>query len=109
MRNFAFAVAALALSFSAHAGNANDGKELVKAKGCIACHGEMGEKPLAADQPILAGQYNDYLVRALSDYKSGRRKNPIMTGMAGQLSKQEIEDLAAWFSSQKKTTLHNQR
>jgi cytochrome c553 len=29
--------------------------------------------------------------------------------MAGQLSKQDIEDLAAWFSSQKKTTLHNQR
>jgi cytochrome c553 len=109
MRNLAFAVVALVLSFPAQASDANNGKELVKAKGCIACHGEMGEKPSAADQPILAGQYNDYLVRALSDYKSGRRTNPIMKGMAGQLSKQDIEDLAAWFSSQKKTTLHNQR
>ena len=109
MRNFAFALAALALSFAARAGDANHGKELVKAKGCFACHGEMGDKPSAADQPILAGQYNDYLVRALSDYKSGRRTNPIMKGMAGPLSKQEIEDLAAWFSSQKKTSLHNQR
>jgi len=109
MRTFSFAVAALALSIPAYAGNADNGRELVKAKGCIACHGETGDKPSAADQPILAGQYNDYLIRALSDYKSGRRTNPIMKGMAGPLSKQEIEDVAAWFSSQKKTSLHNQR
>ncbi len=42
------------------------------------------------------------------DYKIGRRNNPIMKGFAGQLSKQEIEDLAAWFSSQK-SNLHDQR
>jgi len=110
MRNLLFALAALALSFAAQAGgNASAGHELVKSKACMTCHGEMGDKPSAPDQPILAGQYNDYLVRALSDYKSGRRTNPIMKGMAGQLSKQEIEDVAAWFSSQQKTTLHNQR
>jgi cytochrome c553 len=32
-----------------------------------------------------------------------------MKGFAGQLSKQDIEDLAAWFSSQKQTSLHDQR
>ena len=99
-------------------GNADNGKQLVlnpdpkveksKGKGCATCHGEDGNKPSAADQPILAGQLYDYLVRALTDYKIGRRTNPIMKGFAGQLSKQDIEDLAAWFSSQK-SSLHDQR
>jgi len=48
------------------------------------------------------------LVRAITDYKNGRRNNPIMKGFAAQLSKQDIEDLAAWFSSQK-SNLHEQR
>jgi len=104
-----FIAAALAVCFSAHAGNAQKGKELVTAKACATCHGEQGNKPSAPDQPVLAGQHNDYLVKALTDYKSGRRGNPIMKGFAGQLSKQEIEDLAAWFSSQTATSLHDQR
>ena len=41
--------------------------------------------------------------------KNGRRTNPIMKGFAGQLSKQDIADLAAWFSSQPRTSLHDQR
>ena len=64
--------------------------------------------PLDPTQPILAGQYYDYLVRALTDYKIGRRNNPIMKGFASQLSKKDIEDLAAWFSRQK-SNLHDQR
>ena len=75
---------------------------------CAACHGPDGNKPSAPDQPVLAGQYPDYLVQALSDYKSGRRNNPIMKGFAAQLSKQDMEDLAAWFSS-RPTSLHDQR
>jgi cytochrome c553 len=47
-------------------------------------------------------------VRALTDYKIGRRTNAIMKGFAAQLSKQDIEDLAAWFSRQK-SGLHDQR
>jgi len=70
--------------------------------------GPTAKKPSAPDQPILAGQHYDYLVRALTDYKIGRRTNPIMKGFAGQLSKQDIEDLAAWFSSQQ-SSLHDQR
>ena len=94
---------------SAYAGgNAAKGKEKA-AQVCAACHGPDGNKPSAPDQPVLAGQYEDYLVRALSDYKNGRRTNPIMKGFAGQLSKQDIEDLAAWFSSQAQTALHDQR
>ena len=47
-------------------------------------------------------------MHALTDYKVGRRTNPIMKGFAAQLSKQDIEDLAAWFASQK-SKLHDQR
>lgn len=89
------------------AGNPESGKAKA-AQVCAACHGPEGNKPSAPDQPILAGQHYDYLVRALTDYKIGRRTNPIMKSFAGQLSKQDIEDLAAWFSSQQ-SSLHDQR
>jgi cytochrome c553 len=94
-------VLALAVAMPAAArGNAEKGKEKAT-QICAACHGPDGNKPSDPTQPILAGQYYDYLVRALTDYKIGRRTNPIMKGFAGQLSRQDIEDLAAWFSSQK--------
>ena len=49
---------------------------------CAACHGIDGATPTTPDYPKLAGQYPDYLAKALRDYKSGARKNPIMAGMA---------------------------
>jgi len=99
---------ALGLAANVHArGNAASGKAKA-AQVCAACHGPDGNKPSAPDQPVIAGQYYDYLVRALSDYKAGHRSNGIMKGFAAQLSKQDIEDLAAWFSSQK-SSLHDQR
>ena len=73
-----------------------------------ACHGPEGATPTAAENPILAGQYPDYLVKALKDYKSGKRSNPIMQGFAAQLSAKDMEGLAAFFSSQK-SSLHDQR
>jgi len=108
MKRVAFAFLAAMLAANAQAGDPAKGKEKA-AQVCAACHGPDGNKPSAPDQPVLAGQYEDYLVRALSDYKNGRRTNPIMKGFAGQLSKQDIEDIAAWFSSQKQTSLHDQR
>jgi cytochrome c553 len=88
-------------------GNAEAGRAKA-AQVCAACHGPAGNKPSTPDQPILAGQYYDYLVKALSDYKSGKRANPIMKGFAAALSQQDIEDLAAWFSNQR-STLDDQR
>jgi len=66
---------------------------------CAACHGMDGNNQ-AADNPKLGGQYPDYLAKALRDYQSGLRKNPVMAGFVDKLSKQEIEDLAAYYSSQ---------
>ncbi|MEW6690887.1 MAG: cytochrome c [Pseudomonadota bacterium] len=104
----AFAFVSLSLSAAVDAkGNAEKGKAKA-AQVCAACHGADGAKPSAPDQPILAGQYYDYLVKALSDYKSGKRANPIMKAFADPLSKQDIEDVSAWFASQK-SSLHFQR
>ena len=97
-----------AVAFSVNAADPAKGQKKA-AEVCAACHGADGAKPSAPDQPVLAGQYYDYLVQALSDYKVGRRTNPIMKGFAGQLSKQDMQDLAAWFASQKTSPLHDQR
>ncbi len=50
---------------------------------CAACHGADGNSQLP-DYPKLAGQHSDYLAKALRDYKSGARKNPIMAGFAAR-------------------------
>ena len=96
-----FCGAALAASGSVVAGNAAAGKE--KAKACAACHGADGSNPIA-DNPKLAGQQADYIVKALQGYKSGTRKNPIMAPMGSNLSQRDMEDLAAYFSSQQGLT-----
>ena len=108
MKAILIAVMGAMIAFNAQAGGDASRGQKKAAEVCAACHGAEGNKPSAPDQPVLAGQYEDYLVQALSDYKIGRRENPIMKGFAAQLSKQDIQDLAAWFSSQK-TPLHNQR
>jgi len=84
---------------NAHAGgDAAAGQTLAKER-CQACHGEDGNST-DPQYPRLAGQHPDYLVRALSDYKSGTRSNPIMSGFAAGLSEQDMENLAAWFAKQ---------
>ncbi len=71
-----------------------------KSKPCASCHGPEG-RSMAPNFPTLAGQYEDYIVQALQDYRSGARENPIMQGMAAPLSEQDMEDLAAYYSQQK--------
>jgi len=109
LRIFApLALALLAASTSAiAAGDADAGK--AKAAACAACHGPDGNAGIDPQYPRLAGQYRDYLAKALHEYKSGDRKNPIMAGFAGTLSDADIEDLASYFSSlegSKLTDLH---
>ena len=68
---------------------------------CAACHGEDGNKPITPDTPRLAGQYYDYIVHALEAYQKGKRENPLMSPMAKPLTKEEIHNLAWYFSKQK--------
>jgi cytochrome c553 len=96
-------IAMIAAAGLAVAGNAVAGGDVAKGKEkaaiCSACHGPDGNTPLAPDYPRLAGQPNDYLEKALRDYKSGKRKNPLMGPQAQNLSKQDMKDLAAYFAS----------
>ena len=73
------------------------GKE--KAAACGACHGAEGVSP-SPMFPNLAGQHATYLEHTLEQYQNGDRKNPIMAGQVANLSKQDIKDLAAYFSRQ---------
>ena len=70
-----------------------------KSATCMACHGMDGNSP-TPDYPKIGGQYEDYLAKALRDYKSGARKNAIMAGFAGALTRQDIANLAAHYASQ---------
>jgi cytochrome c553 len=90
---------AVALVFSSTAPAADPAAGREKAKVCAACHGEGGVGMSAMqDFPKLAGQYNDYIVRALKDYQTGARKNPVMADQVKNLKAADIADLAAWFS-----------
>ncbi len=64
---------------------------------CTSCHGSdgIGVSPM---YPTLAGQHESYLIRALREYQTGYRKNPIMNAMAASLTPAEIRTVAAYFS-----------
>lgn len=93
------ACAALVIAVPVHAtGDAAAGKS--KAVICSACHGADGNSTNPM-RPNLAGQHAPYLVKQLEDFKAGSRKDPVMAPMAAPLSDQDMEDVAAFFSSQK--------
>ena len=101
-RSISVVIAAVALSPAfALAADLSAGQAKVK-EVCQACHGLDGNSTVA-DYPKLGGQYPDYLMKALRDYKSGARKNPIMAGFAATLSDKDIENVAAYYSSQPPT------
>lgn len=89
-----FLVAAVHPGFAA--GDPVAGK--AKAGACAACHGAQGisANPL---WPNLAGQQEQYLAKQLKDFKSGSRKDPLMTSQAAGLPEDDIANLAAYFGS----------
>jgi len=80
---------------NAHAGDAVVGK--AKSATCAACHGVNGKSSIPTN-PHLAGQQELYLVKAIKDYRDGKRKDPMMSTMAAKLSDADIADLAAFFA-----------
>jgi cytochrome c553 len=64
---------------------------------CVSCHGQDGVA-IAPMYPSLAGQHDDYLVRAIEEYRKGGRKNPVMRGFAANLKDEDIEVIAQYFS-----------
>ncbi|MEN9656671.1 MAG: hypothetical protein RL571_136 [Pseudomonadota bacterium] len=66
---------------------------------CAACHGVDGNSAASAN-PSLAGQHPEYIVKQLAEFKAGKRKNPVMMGMAAPLSPEDMQNIAAYFSTQ---------
>jgi cytochrome c553 len=64
---------------------------------CAACHTFDGSRGSPAN-PILAGQHPEYLVKQLTEFKSGRRANAIMQGFAGMLSEEDMKNVAAFYA-----------
>jgi cytochrome c553 len=96
----AMAIAALVLAFPlpGWAAEVADGQTAkAKATQCFTCHGADGLAK-APDAPNLAGQNETYLVKALTDYKSGARHHEVMAMMTKNLSAADIAQIAAYYS-----------
>lgn len=68
---------------------------------CIACHGPTGAGNPAANFPLVSGQHTEYLVKALKDFRDGKRSNDMngmMRDIAGKMSDQEIQAVASYIS-----------
>ena len=65
---------------------------------CQACHTADGSRGSPAN-PILQGQHPEYLVKQLIEFKSGKRKNAVMTGMAATLSEDDMKQVAAFYAT----------
>ena len=88
-------------TMAVHAFPVEGSVEAGKAKSatCVACHGVDGNSP-NPEWPSLAGQHETYLVAQLEAFKAGERQNVLMSPMATGLSREDMADLAAYFSAQ---------
>jgi len=81
-----------------HGGDPEAGAQ--KVQKCVGCHGPKGNSP-QAQWPNIAGQHAGYTYKQLWDFKQGdERQNAQMTGMVAGLSKQDMRDIAAYYSQQ---------
>ena len=78
-------------------GNPVNGKKL--AASCSGCH--TNKLKDGGNVPILAGQYGNYLVKVMEDYQSGKRNNPVMQSMLNGFSKDDLEDISAYYAAMK--------
>jgi cytochrome c553 len=76
------------------------GKSTYAAKGCIGCHGVGGQSMVSA-YPVLKGRDTAFIVKNLTDYRSGARQNGTMNAMAAGLSDADIKNLGDYIGSLK--------
>ncbi len=80
------------------AAGGSPGGSFKAARNCGACHGQNGIG-LSPGWPTLAGQYEDYLVHALNQYRNGNRQDPVMVPLVSTLSDDTVALLAKYFAS----------
>ena len=86
------------VTVGAAAADAGAGAQKIKALQCISCHGRDGIAKIP-EAPNLAGQGKEYLQTALTAYRSGARRNDMMSVIAEKLSDADIADLAAYYAA----------
>ncbi|MES2912342.1 MAG: c-type cytochrome [Pseudomonadota bacterium] len=67
---------------------------------CASCHGADGNSGTPVN-PKLSQQHPEYLVKQLQEFKSGKRKNPVMQGFAAALSEDDMKNISYWAASKK--------
>ena len=72
--------------------------EAISAQVCAACHTADGSRGSPAN-PILQGQHPEYLVKQLTEFKSGKRDSAVMKGMASTLSDEDMKNVAAFYAA----------
>jgi cytochrome c553 len=108
MKPYALTILALGLAALLSTASANDAApataKVDPAKGgeistaiCGACHTNDGSRGVPTN-PILQGQHPEYLVKQLTEFKAGKRENPIMKGFASALSEDDMKNVAAFYS-----------
>ena len=87
------------LASLSQAADVEQGKQAAKNR-CASCHGATGRSnnPM---YPNLAGQHASYLSKQMRDFQSGKRQDPVMNAMLKGVTEATIDDLAAYFSTQK--------
>ena len=91
----AAAVLALGAAAPAHAGDAAAGKS--KAKSCAGCHGADGKG--GKGNPSIINISEAHFIKAMKDYKSGKRSHKTMAALSKKLSDADIANLAAYYAS----------
>jgi cytochrome c553 len=99
LRGVGLLLAGLGLALNVAAADAAAGSKIANSV-CAACHGADGNSP-APTFPKLAGQSAEYIVKQLTNFKSGERANAIMAPLASALSAEDMQNVAAYFSAQK--------
>jgi cytochrome c553 len=95
----------LSASFAAFAAEAPGSAKPDLAKGeaistnvCVACHANDGSRGSPAN-PIIQGQHPEYLIKQLTEFKAGKRNNPIMRGIASTLSEDDMRNVASFYAT----------
>ena len=97
MHNLSFPAPWNGTPTAAEKGDFKKGAE--KAQACAGCHGADGNSA-SADYPSIAQLNANYIFTQLEDFKNGSRNNPMMAGMAGTLSVEDMADLSKFYSQQ---------
>ncbi len=105
MKTAAFFLSSVLLAATAHANEPTAPAKPDLAKGgtissqvCAACHTADGSRGSPAN-PIIAGQHPEYLAKQLAEFKSGKRKNAVMSGMVAPLSEEDMRNVSAFYAS----------